>query len=117
MHRLRLTTLLALSVLCSAFATFGTERREAELKTAYLLNFLRYAEFPEGSFKDKSSPLVIVVLGESPFGEELLAKLAARECRGRNVIVRKSMQADNLTDAHLVFISGTNSSREQERLI
>lgn len=56
-------------------ASFGlsadTVVTDAELRMTFLVNFVRFTEWPTNSFRDDSAPVVIGVVGEDPFGGRL----------------------------------------------
>tara|TARA_R110001592_G_scaffold117579_4_gene319665 strand:- start:497 stop:1033 length:537 start_codon:yes stop_codon:yes gene_type:complete len=77
---------------------------EYDIKAAYLINFVRYIEWPDTSFEREDSPFILGVLGKNPFGEAL-AHLAAEQKDGNRAIeVRISDNVDELKTSHLVFI-------------
>ncbi|HYM35098.1 MAG TPA: YfiR family protein, partial [Steroidobacteraceae bacterium] len=61
---------LALCALPYAFAT-ETVAPEYNVKAAYLPLFARYVAWPERTFSDAKSPVVIAVVGRDPFGDIL----------------------------------------------
>jgi len=44
---------------------------EYQVKAAFLLNFTKFVEWPEGDFADKYAPISICIAGEDPFGRAL----------------------------------------------
>jgi hypothetical protein len=51
----------------------GEVARPAEVKAAYLVNFLRYTVWPPSAFPDPATPLRVVVVGDDAVAAELLA--------------------------------------------
>ena len=80
-------------------------------KAAYLLNFTRYVEWPAKSFKATNSPIVISILGQDHFGEELRTLLADQTVQGRKLIVRRISSLDELKDSQIVFVSESEKKR------
>jgi hypothetical protein len=89
---------LALGVL--GFAAPGVGARPgdeqdaaAALAATFVLNFVRYTEWPDTSFEDDTSPIAILVLG-SPGVASALAALAERAgpIGGRRLVVRAAPQ-------------------------
>jgi hypothetical protein len=101
--------------------TWSTDTVPAErVKAAYLRNFAKMVIWPETSFKDEDSPLIIGVLGEDPLGNELDEALRNRTAHGRRLIVRRLPviednlpSAEQLSDCHLLFISASERDRLQ----
>lgn len=78
---------------------------EGQLKAAYLVNFLKYVDWPNGQ-----PQLTLCVFGRSP----LLAYLAAYEGRsigGREMRVRHINGTDKLGGCHEVFIPDSEETR------
>ena len=102
---------LAALLFCAAAGTIGEAPGEEDgyseydIKAAYLVNFVRYLEWPEGTFEDERSPVKLGVLGEDPFGgtlERLVEELPAEQ---RPVELVYSEDATALTACHIVFLS------------
>src|ERR1700744_2569340 len=71
---MRFRAILHLGLSLIAVALSGRDGRaqpaqptEYQLKAAFLFNFAKFVEWPQQSFTNKTSPLVIGVLGENPF--------------------------------------------------
>lgn len=45
---------------------------EAEIKSAFICNFIKFTEWPAAKFSSDTSSIVIGLLGQDPFGEALL---------------------------------------------
>ena len=62
---------------------------EIEVEAAYLVNFLRYTEWPAGSFESADAPLVIAVVGDAEVADGVRAvAAAAARIGGRAIEVR-----------------------------
>lgn len=84
---------------------------EYKVKAAFLVNFVRYAEWPEKAFTDAGEALVVAVLGKDPFGDHLGEAFKDRKAGTRAIrIVRCSRLAD-LGRVHLLFVAA--SEKEQ----
>ena len=84
---------------------------EYEVKAAFLYNFAKFIEWPEGSFADDRSPLTICVLGDDPFGKGFDA-IRSRTIQNRSVSIRQIEEVSSARGCHLLFISAS----EQDRL-
>jgi hypothetical protein len=78
---------------------------EAEVKAAYVFNFLKYVEWPARVFRDDKAPFVIGVVGDGPVRAAIDA-LQGRQVRGRTIEVRHVERAE-ATQAHALFVCGT----------
>lgn len=93
-----------------------TTENEYRVKAAQLYHFIRYTTWPERCFEKESSPIVVLVVGEDPFGKHLDAALAGKEIDGRKIVLRRSEEVPEKPTAHLIFEGGL-SHKEQERLL
>lgn len=128
--------LVRLAVLCLTLAAVPCLPQEpevdpvkvAQVKAAYVLNFLRYTDWPLASFPKPDSPYRVVVLGDPAIAAELTA-LAQRSgpVNGRAVVIRAERLAapteklaqpllSSLQDAHVLYL-GKALSRMQVREI
>lgn len=103
----------ALAWLLAGAAAAGAQPRQAqeyEVKAAYLYNFARFTDWPATAFPTQDAPLVVAVLGESPFGSALDA-LAGKTAKGRPLQVRRARRLDELPGVHLLFIADSERGR------
>ncbi len=107
-QRLRaLPTLVALmlSLAGHAGAAESPAPREWQIKAAFLYNFTKFIEWPAEKFHNAHSPLIIGVLGQSPFGDELEKAVKDRKINGRDLVVRTVRTAAEVRSVHLLFVS------------
>lgn len=88
-----------------ALAQTADSAPEYAVKAGYLLNFARYAEWRADAFASPTAPILICVLGEDPFGDELDRVVGGRVSQSRPVSLRRSRRVEELRDCHVVFIS------------
>src|SRR6476646_4151446 len=88
------------------FAQSGppTEYSEYQLKAGYLWNFSRYVDWPARSFKQADSPLVIGILGQDRFGNDLRKLISGRKVEGHNLVVRKVETMDQSRECQILFV-------------
>jgi hypothetical protein len=101
----------ALAVWTSAVPTALGQQQlsDQQLKAAYVLNFIRYTEWPERTFAATDSPLVICVLGDP--GIAGLAGMAGKTIKGRPLQVRAAVSADDARGCHALFIPEADARR------
>ncbi len=88
------------------------EAGEYEIKAAFIYNFARYVEWPEGNGPDSGEVFIIGVLGDDPFGE-LLDEIARTETIGdKPIVIRRFDTIDDYTPCHILFIAAS----EQDHL-
>lgn len=62
---------------------------EAKLKASYLLNFIRFTEWPADAFEAKDASLVIGLIGDDPMHEFIDRMMRGRRVHGRSVRVKR----------------------------
>ena len=84
---------------------------EYEVKAAFLYNFAKFIEWPDGAFADTSAPLVLGVLGADPFGIALKQTVQGKTIGGRSLVIQRSREIQHLEGCHLLFISSSEERR------
>jgi hypothetical protein len=79
-----------------------------------LFNFTKFVEWPAQRFADDSAPIIIGILGENPFGDELETIVRNRTVNGRGIVVRRLSSASEARGVHMVFVSATEEKRFNE---
>jgi hypothetical protein len=74
---------------------------EYRVKAAFLLNFLKFAQWPDAGTSD---PLVIGVLLPDPFSAELDDAARAARILGRRVEVRRFRKLTDVRRCHMLFV-------------
>lgn len=88
--------------------------REYEIKAAFLYNFGRYTEWPEGS-KAADEDFVIGVLGKDPF-KGFLTRIAKRKkIRGRRIVVRHFRSATEYEPCEILFVAKTGAGDDEKK--
>ncbi|MFA9476970.1 YfiR family protein [Phycisphaerales bacterium AB-hyl4] len=65
------------------------ENKAAQVKAGYLVNFLRFARWPEQAFADDESPLVIVIVEPDPLARVLDQMVRRLKVADRSVVVHR----------------------------
>ena len=108
---------LAAGVLfCAPAAAQSDQPSEYEVKAAFLFNFTKFVEWPEGSFDDPHAPIVIGIIGDDPFGDSLMRIVAGQKVQGRSIVIRKVRFGDDLRRCHVLFISASERQRSAQIL-
>ncbi len=109
----------AAAIIVSAALIVGAQPRfasEYEIKAAILFNLSQFVEWPTNAFSSAESPLVIGVLGQSPFGKSLERAVEGEVVQKRKVVVRYGETLDGLGACHILFISRSEGRRGPEIL-
>lgn len=78
-------------------------RTEAEMRAYHLYALAMVTDWPEEAFPDPQAPFLIGILGRDPMGPAFTA-LQTRTAKGRRIKVIHSMNLDDLTHCHLLYI-------------
>jgi hypothetical protein len=89
----------------------GAALPEYQVKALFLLNFTKYVEWPPNAFAASDTPITIGLDGESKLGEALKSVVAGKTIGGRTIVIRQVESSDDLSQCHILFISGAESSR------
>ena len=85
---------------------------EYQIKAAFLLNFLKFIEWPSAVLPRNDSPITIGILGQDPFGSALPDTLRDENVRGHPLSLRRSSDINDLRACQLIFISKSEAPRE-----
>jgi hypothetical protein len=89
---------------------------EYDVKAAFLFNFTKFVEWPEGAFDDARTPIVIAIIGDDPFGGSLVGMIAGQKVQGRSIVIRERHFGEDLRHCHVLFISASERRRSAEIL-
>jgi len=92
---------------------YGKSQRAAEyqIKAAYIYNFAKFVNWPSKVFADASSPIVIGVLGEDPFGNTLEQTVKDKTVNGRKLQARRFDKINEVERCHILFVSSSEKMR------
>jgi hypothetical protein len=96
---------------CPAGAQEVSKAPEYRIKAAFLYNFTLYTEWPSSAFEKDSSPIVLAVVGEDPFGAELDNAVRGKTVRGRAIEVRRFSELGDVEPSHILFVSNSLADR------
>ncbi len=88
---------------------------EGDVKAAFVLNFLKFVEWPASAFRSLEDPIVLSVLSNDPAATSL-ASLYGKKVSGRRVIVRKVPVLSALERCHVLFV-GASENAELGRVL
>lgn len=77
---------------------------EYPVKLAFLYNFAKFVEWPDGSYHDAAAPLTICIVGDDPFSSDLEGELRTRNVGSHPVDIRTRNPNDSLNSCHIVFV-------------
>ena len=91
--------------------------KEYQVKAVFLFNFAQFVEWPPSAFADASSPIVIGILGENPFGAYLDETVHGEKVGNRPVEVQRYRTLDEIKTCHIVFISRSEANHLEQILV
>jgi hypothetical protein len=90
--------------------------KEYQLKAAFLYNFTKFIEWPPQRFATPTSPIIIGVLGDNPFGAELMKAVADRTQNGHTFVVTNLASINDATAVHLLFVPRGGETQLKDQL-
>jgi hypothetical protein len=76
---------------------------ENQVKSAFIINFIQFTEWPEGTFSKSDDPIVIGVIGPDAMEAALSTAIAGKTIHARKLVV-KHMTASTLSGCHVLYI-------------
>jgi predicted nucleic acid-binding protein len=87
-----------------------------QVKAVFLFNFTQFVEWPAAAFGGATSPIVIGVLGENPFGDYLDDTVRGEKVERRTLEVQRYRRVDEIVTCHVLFISQSEEGHLEEIL-
>jgi hypothetical protein len=89
---------------------------EYQVKAAFLLNFVKFIEWPPEAFQNEKAPITLCVFGRDPFGNALEDIIRGRAVNNRAILARRINELGDLKSCQLVFVSAAEDKRLPEIL-
>ncbi len=87
-----------------AWATENLQAKEYLVKSAFLYNFARLSEWPEGIFKSPTDPFKLCLMGDDSFGLALNS-IKNKKINGHPLLIQRRVSLEDAAECQLVFIS------------
>ncbi len=91
----------------SALAAAGVG--ESDVKAAFILNFIKFVEWPAAAFSSPEDPILLSVVGKDPVGDSI-GRLSGKTVSGRKVVVRKTRDLASLERCHILFVCASEKA-------
>ncbi len=91
--------------------------REHQVKAVFLFNFAQFVEWPAAAFTGASSPIVIGILGEDPFGAYLDETVREEKVEHRPIEVQRYRRVEEIKTCHMLFISRSETKHLEQILV
>ena len=92
-------------------ANAQVESLEHEIKAAFLYNFVKFVQWPAGSFPGPDAPVTICLTGPDPFGTTLDDLVENEQVEGRPLAVRRLGPTDATAGCHVLFVAPAERAR------
>ena len=104
-----------LALLLLQAATPGSSAAENALKTQarFTAGILHFISWPEESFESDSSPIVIALLGDVPYANELRLQAINKKVGGRSLEIHRVERLDEAPPSHVVIMGSTSRGDQQ----
>ena len=83
--------------------------REYQVKAVFLFNFAQFVDWPVSAFAEESTPLMICVLGDDPFGTYLDDLVRGEQVNNRRLTVQRFRTPEDAKGCQVLFVSRSES--------
>jgi hypothetical protein len=112
-----LTIALALCAARPARADSESSLTEYQVEAAFLYHFAKYVTWPPQAFANPDDPILIGVLGDDPFGDDLVQTVRREKpVQGRSLRIVRGRNPAELARCHILFISASEAPRLKQHL-
>lgn len=94
----------AFALLAATSGSGAQDVSDAQLRARFLLNFMRFTEWPAAALPAADTPLEICMLASDDPFNGALALLQADKVSGRRIIVHNAVTADQAASCHMLYI-------------
>ena len=89
---------------------------EAEVKAAFIYNFLKFVDWPPSSVPRADRPLTVAIVGDGPVAEATAKLLQGKRVSVHPVLVVRVEPGEPLSEVHAVFITGADQKEAHRTL-
>jgi hypothetical protein len=82
---------------------------EAEVKAAFVLNFIKFVEWPASAFGSPKDPILLSVVGKDPVVDSIEG-LNGKTVSGRRVVVRNAPDLASLKPCHILYVGASEKA-------
>jgi hypothetical protein len=98
-----------LSLLCAPRMGAAVGPAEADVKAVFVLNFIKFVEWPASAFRSPEDPILLSVVGSDPVGDAI-ESLSGKTVSGRKLVVRKAPDFGSLKPSHILYIGASEKA-------
>jgi len=82
---------------------------ESDVKAAFILNFIKFVEWPASAFSSPDDPILLSVVGNDPVVDSI-DLLGGKTVSGMKVVVRKARDLASLERCHVLFVGASEKA-------
>jgi hypothetical protein len=111
--RFRALLMLSLGLLLAGRCGFAQapQPTEYQIKAAFIFNFAKFVEWPATALPKPTSPIVIGILGENPFHDDLEKTIRNKTVEDHPLVIKEFHSTTEVTNCHILFISNSETAR------
>lgn len=84
---------------------------EAQVKAAFVYNFLKFVDWPGNASRRADDPLVVAIIGEGLTADAVAAFLATKRVGDRPIVIRHLAWDQSLVGIHAAFVSESDAKK------
>ena len=107
--------LLVLFSSADVWAGENLQAKEYLVKSAFLYNFARLSQWPEGTFKSPADPFKLCFMGVDSFGQTLNS-IKNKKINGHPLLIKRRVSLEQAAECQLLFISRSEEKKLQHIL-
>lgn len=108
--------LMAIALAGQAWAGGPPAASEYTVKAAYLSKFGAFVDWPPNAFNSPSSPIVICVAGEDPFGPVLDQTVGGQRIGPRGIEIRRMERVERNSGCQILYLGASKRQSAAEAL-
>jgi len=89
---------------------------EYQIKAAFVFNFAKFVQWPGATFAAPNSPIVIGIIGENPFHDDLAKTVRNKTVDQHPLVVKTFRSLSEATNCQILFICTSEKGRLPEIL-
>lgn len=102
--------LFMLLLLLSSVTHSQPGSKEYQVKAVFLFNFTQFIEWPESTLPESSTPFVIGILGDDPFGSHLQDAIKNEKVQNHPLVIKHLKDVKEATACQILFINISNQA-------
>jgi hypothetical protein len=89
------------------FNAHTAQLNPSQVKAGFLINLVKFVDWPDAAFGSASEPITFEILGNDPLANALTRAAYGQSIRGRALAVRKYNLGDDLRRCQVLFVSAS----------